>query len=393
MKKLMVLVAALALVAGSALTAAAADWNFYGSARVSTFFTDLDDADTTNYEQGLQGNARIGASVKVSDELTGGFEYGTGVNVRKLYGEWNFGAGSLLVGQTYTPLNYFYSNQVFGTDNDMLAQGGVYSGREAMIRLKFGAFEIAVMEPNTDMGAGNAAYDVEDFIGDHPGFFPPGFDLEEEIPGHGGLTLADTTLPGFELLEATSYKTETTFPAIEANYNLVMDMFSMNLGAGYQTYEILTPAGGVDVDSYIVTLGAKTTFGPAYLGGNVYMGQNVGNIISVSLDGDNEWDDGLANFDVENNKVIDNDGKGFIVVGGFKANDMFSFEAGYGYAEAEEWDADTGSSDNEVQTYYVQSTITLAPGVFITPEIGVIDGDEAGSEETTYYGAKWQINF
>ncbi|MCF8136214.1 MAG: hypothetical protein K9K63_02785, partial [Desulfotignum sp.] len=107
MKKLMVLVAALALVAGSAMTAAAADWNFYGSARIATFFVDQENnvasnnpayVDTSSYNQGLQGNSRIGASVKVSDELTGGFEYGTGVNVRKLYGEWNFGAGSLLVG-------------------------------------------------------------------------------------------------------------------------------------------------------------------------------------------------------------------------------------------------------------------------------------------------------
>jgi hypothetical protein len=48
-----------------------------------------------------------------------------------------------------------------------------------------------------------------------------------------------------------------------------------------------------------------------------------------------------------------------------------------------------------VQTYYVQSTITLAPGVFITPEIGMFDGKEdgAGNFETMYYGAKWQINF
>jgi hypothetical protein len=348
MKKLMVLVAALALVAGSAMTAAAADWNFYGHARVSTFFVDVEEqvaggVDTTNYEQGLQGNARIGAIVKVSDELTGGFEYGTGVNVRKLYGEWNFGAGSLLVGQTYTPLNYFYSNQVYGDDNDMLAQGAVYSGREDMIRLKFGGFEIAVLGPNDD-------------------------DL------------------GF------GFDTETSMPAIEANYNLVMDRFSMNLGAGYQTYELLgTPTGDHDVDTYVVTLGAKTTFGPAYIGGNVYMGENVGNMIAVSLDGDNVWGDGYADWDGTN--VVDNEALGYAIAAGFKANDMFAFEAGYGYVEVEEMGG--ALDDNEVQTYYVQSTITLAPGVFITPEIGMFDGEEdgAGNFETLYYGAKWQINF
>ncbi|EMS78659.1 hypothetical protein [Desulfotignum phosphitoxidans] len=341
MKKLMVLVAALALVAGSAMTAAAADWNFYGSARIATFFTDLDQADTTNYGENLQGNSRIGATVKVSDEVTGGFEYGTGVNVRKLYGEWNFGAGSLLVGQTYTPLNYFYSNQVYGTDNDMLAQGGVYSGREGMLRLKFGGFQIAVLAPKDPVFGGAAA-------------------------------------------------TEVSMPGIEANYNLVMDNFSFNLGAGYQSYELLgTATGDHDVDSYVVALGAKTGFGGFSLGGNVYIGENVGNIMALSLDGDNAWNDGNADWDGTN--VVDNEAMGFILVATFKANDMFAFEAGYGYAEAEQMGGLL--DDNEVQTYYVQSTITLAPGVFITPEIGVIDGEETGSEEITYYGAKWQINF
>jgi hypothetical protein len=358
MKKLMVLVAALALVAGSAMTAAAADWNFYGSARVATFIFDQENnvdatdpaySDTTNYDQVLQSNSRIGAKVKVSDELTGGFEYGTGVNVRLLYGEWNFGAGSLLVGQHYTPLNCFYSNQVVNGDNDMLGQGGVYSGRESMIRLKFGGFEVAALAPN------------------------------------------DSTL-------GTVFDTEVSMPGIEANYNMVMDAFSFNLGAGYQTYDLLgTPTGDQSVDSYVVSLGAKTGMGAFSIGGNVYMGENVGSMIAVDVDGDLAFTgDGFANYDAVNNRVVDNEAMGFILVATFKANDMFAFEAGYGYAEVEEWNAVTArQDDNEVQTYYLQSTITLAPGVFITPEIGMFDGEEdnAKSYETIYYGAKWQINF
>lgn len=341
MKKLMVLVAALALVAGSAMTAAAADWNFYGSARIATFITDKDLADTTNYEEGLQGNSRIGAKVKVSDELTGAFEYGSGVNLRKLYGEWTFGAGSLLVGQTYTPLNYFYSNQVYGSDNDLLAQGGVYSGRQGMLRLKFGGFEIAALAPKTN-------------------------------------TLG------------TGAGTEVSMPGIEANYNMVLDAFSFNLGASYQSYELLgTATGDHDVDSYAIAFGAKTNFGPVSLGGNVYVGENIGNIMPLSVDGDNAWDDGYADWN--GTEVLDNEAMGFILVATFKANDMFAFEAGYGYAEVEEMGG--AIDDNEVKSYYVQSTITLAPGVFITPEIGMFDGEETGSEETLYYGAKWQINF
>lgn len=345
MKKLMVLVAAMAMVATFAMTAAAGEWNFYGSARVSTFVSDLTVVDggdiSKNFDESLQGNSRIGATVKVSDELTGGFEYGTGVNVRKLYGEWNFGGGSFLVGQTYTPLNFFYSNQVFGGDNDMLAQGGVYGGRNPMLRLKFGDFQIAAVKTSTATG------------------------------------------PNFP-------NTEVNFPAIEAAYTLKMNNLSIDFGAGYQSYELSNGIVTEDVDSWLVTVGGTMNFGAAYLNAGVYVAQNPGNLIAVSVDGDNGWNDGFAGV-LNGNTIVDNDAVGFNVVAGIKANDMFSFEAGYAYCVTE---YDTASSTNDkVATYYVQSTVTLAPGVFVIPEVGYFDGNEAGQTEILYYGAKWQINF
>jgi len=67
--------------------------------------------DTRNFEQKRYGHARIGAKVKVSDKLTGQFEYealGGKANLRILWGEWNFGAGSLGIGQQYTPPPFFF---------------------------------------------------------------------------------------------------------------------------------------------------------------------------------------------------------------------------------------------------------------------------------------------
>lgn len=323
MKKLMVLVAALALVAGSAMTAAAADWNFYGSARVATYFQDSDD----NYRQALQGNSRIGANVKVSDELTGRFEYGHGggnTGLRLLYGEWNFGAGSLLVGQTYSPLNMFPSIQVgvpdLGYETNLLAFGGVYSGREQILQLQFGGFKIAAVPVNAPAGA------------------------------------------------------EIDFPAIEANYFINFDAFRLEIAGGYQSYE--TAAG--EVDSYVVALQGGANFGPAYVKGNVYMGENAGDLIWINTGGSNGAGTPGAG-DVDN--------IGFVLVAGMKVNDFASFEAGYGWAEV-----DNGAED-EVKSYYLQSTLTLAPGVFIVPEIGQVDMVEAGQPDYTYYGAKWQINF
>ena len=353
MKKLIGIIAALAMITGSAY---AADWNFYGSARVSTFVEDLDTTDNTSYDQGLQGNSRIGATVKVSDSLTGGFEYGTGVNVRKLYGEWDFGAGSLLVGQTYTPMNVFYSNQVYGGDNDMLGQGGIYSGRKAMLRLKFGGFQIAAVETQTS-----------DF-------------------GNDGKVKPTTGVVN------KKWTTEANLPGIEAAYRAKFDNVALFLTAGYNTFQVTDQnKKEYDVDTWIVGAGAKADFGPAYIAGNIYAGQNAGHMITVSVDGDNEGDDGMAEIDDATGKIYDNDVMGVLLVAGYKLNEMFNFEAGYAFAQTE-LDKDNAKED-EVQTYYIQSTITLAPGVYVIPEVGVIDGEEDGDETTTYYGAKWQINF
>ena len=346
MKKLMVMVAALAMISTSAY---AADWNFYGSARISTFYTSIDTINSPapsvdNYSQALQGNSRIGATVKVSDELTGGFEYGTGVNVRKLYGEWNFGGGKLLVGQTYSPLNMFYSNQVFGSDNDMLAQGGIYSGREAMLQLTFGDFKVALVPTKQ-------ATDV--------------------------------------VLGLTATSPESKIPGLEASYSMKMDNFSLKLAGGYQSYEADLGAVSYDVDSYVVALGGKVDLGAFYVGGNFYVGQNPGNLIFLSTGGDNGWDDGLSAMTATG--IVDNDAWGAMIAGGFVVNDMFTVEAGYGFVETE-YDI-VGSTKDKAQAYYVQSVITLAPGVMVIPEVGVFDGDENGDSETTYFGAKWQINF
>jgi len=43
MKKIVVLFAAVALVSAISIPASAAEWSFYGSARMSTFYTDKSD--------------------------------------------------------------------------------------------------------------------------------------------------------------------------------------------------------------------------------------------------------------------------------------------------------------------------------------------------------------
>ncbi|HBF44019.1 MAG TPA: hypothetical protein DDW42_10420 [Desulfobacteraceae bacterium] len=344
MKKLFILVAAVLFVLAYTLPVmAAAQWNFYGNARMSTFYDmDSGDVSATAFDDddltwGLQGNSRIGASVKAGD-IGGGFEYGTGVNVRKLYGTWDFGGGQLLVGQTYTPVNVFPSNQVYGGDTDLLPYGGIYNGRRPMIQLKFGGLKLAFVEPHTGNVSGAA-------------------------------------------------DTDTSIPKVEASYLFKTGGFAIKPMAGYNVYEEVDALdNGTSVSSYFAGLYLKYAAGPFYVAGDVYMGQNLG---QYGL-----WQQGADDAGWSGTDVVDNDTFGFLGVVGFKVNDMLTFEAGYGQNSHE---LDGASDSDDTASYYANATINLAKGCFIVPEIGVVDYKDSAAGvdqgDTSYFGAKWQINF
>jgi hypothetical protein len=359
MKKLFVLLAAVAFVAAFTAPAFAAEWSFYGHARMATFWVDEDFGDFLNIaganddfdlSHGLQSNSRIGATVKAGDNLYGHFEYGTGINLRVLWGEYDFGSFKLGVGQNYSPVNIFISNQVFGGDSDMLPYGGVYGGRNPMVRFSFGGLKLAFLPPQTQSS----------------GYVDPVF---------GG------TWAGAE--------TDVTIPKIEASYGLKVAGLSLGLQGGYQTFELVDLLdSGHDVDSYILALSASYGAGPFSVAGDIYFGQNIGNY--------GIWTVGhsVAGLDVVNNDIRDNDAFGWLLVAGFSANENLRFEAGYGQAE---FDLDGSTNKDEVSAMYVQAVITFAKGVFITPEIGKIDYKDdmvkADEGSTTYYGLQWQIRF
>ena len=326
----------------------AADWNFYGSARLATFLIDTDNKggteDTTNYQQNLHSNARIGARVKVSDTLVGRFEYGSSggnANIRHLYGEWNFGAGKFLVGQTDAPINMLLSKMVYRGDTLMDYYGHVDGKRKPMLRLSFGNFKLAAIQPSTTT------------------WVEPG-----------------TT-------------TEIKIPRIEASYRLEFDNAFLDFQGGYQNYEIQDTAtfAANNVVSYVIAVGGQIKMGAAYLGADIWLGQNTGPY-NLSCQPDD-------NAVISGTTLIDNDSLGYAIVGGFKLDETFSFEAGYGYTQAKLEQG--GYEKDNLNAYYLQSTITLAEGVFFVPEIGMVDNkkDKNGNEEPEirYAGIKWQINF
>jgi hypothetical protein len=362
MKKLFIIFAVLCLAA----PAMAADWNFYGSARMATFVVDVDpdvpgvDSDT-DLQWAQQGNSRIGATVKFNDEIGGGFEMSDSFGKRKLYGTYNFGAGQLLLGQTYTPLDVFYSDSVFDGDGDLLGVGSFYEGRLPMIQWKMGGLKIALITPNTTGATIDADY----------------------------------------LLTVDDANAYSQLPKIEANYKFSGDTFFFNVGAGYNSlnFEWVTDTGvksDESIDSYVVALGGGLNLGAFYANLAGHMGQNLGNYGAYNpMNG--SWDrDRNDTIGIDaTGKLVDNDGYGMLAVLGFKVSEMFNIEAGYGF-QSYEFDIDGAEADETTQ-YYLNATINIAPGFFIVPEVGMIDFDtdpennEQG--EVTYFGAKWQINF
>ncbi len=340
MKKLMIVLLTLAFVAAFTLPSFAGDWNFYGSSRVMTFYEDYNDeqedlGSVDGLTHTLQGNARIGASVS-GDVIGGGFEYGTGVNLRLLYGTWDMGGGEIMVGQNYTPFNQFWSAQVFGTDAGMLNVGGVYAGRQPMVQYRCGGFKVALVDPSTGGGLDGAPAGVE----------------------------------------------EIDLPKLEAEYHGDMGAFSYSLGGAYATYDV----DDESVDAFALAAGAKVNMGAFYAGGNLIYGQNAADL--------GLWMDTASGAAWDGSDVVDDESFGGIILVGYDMGNI-GLEAGYGYISSE-YDVGGAQEDDE-SVLYAQAVIDIADGFFIVPEIGQYDykDDRNGNDEgkMTYVGLKWQMNF
>lgn len=386
MKKLLVIMMAL-LIAAPAM---AGEWDFYGSARFQVGSFDRSKEfvgtggtwgssdginDDTDSFWSVQGNSRIGAKVKTSDAISGRFEYSAAPGLRLLYGVWNFGPGTLLAGQDYTPIDVLYSGQIgnadIGGDDGMLNMGMTYEGRQPQLKLAIQGFELALIVPSTSTT---------------------------------GMNLSGTAYTGID----------TTLPKIELAYTFSTPVFSIKPYLGWNSIEVeetgVVNPTSKDIDSSVYGLAFKVNIGPAYINGNLYTATNPTNYgltsysrrlvdtttFASTLTG------GAVAIDSAGN-VQDADQLSGAIVVGFKVNQMLTFEAGYGIIQ-DEMDVENYSIETDISAFYIQAAITVVPGFKIVPEYGMIDvGDvdyttggvttPSDSGEITYIAAKLQIDF
>ena len=245
MRKCWIVFAALMLAA----PAMAADWSFFGSERMATYYNYKDFGDTQVAGQDndagtlwfFQGNSRFGAKVK-ADKVSGYIELATqasstdsagdgGVNTRRAYGVWQFADNaSLKVGKDYSPVtDNNMSNQVFDADNNLEGNGLFYGRRPSYIGLYLGGFEFAALTP---------AY------GQNPG-------------------TTQGTSPNLNGVQgATNGDPDAYLPKFEAAYQWKFDAGYIRPFGGFQYYKI-APAGTgtvtdrLDIYSYVLGIGGQ----------------------------------------------------------------------------------------------------------------------------------------
>jgi hypothetical protein len=414
MKKLLVLAVAIMVTFALALPATAqdkADWSFYGSVRMWTAWESVDEdtppqlsssgAAGTFFQVGttkaraitygttsegddevawlLQGNSRIGANVKWGN-IGGRFEYGSGPNLRLLYGDWNFGPGTLRIGQDYGAYFYLVSGLcgVGGAECNGIGFGSIYSGRTPQLKLIMGGFQV-----NLATSSQTASF--------------------QSAVAPGAVLLPATVLLANNQTTAGTGFTDTDqdLPKIEASYTFNLGPASLFIGGVYNRYKEVYNVGNTEqdhtVDGWAFGAGVKMGFGPFYVNATAQYAQNP----NASGAGPYTIYPSVQLYNPVTNQEEDAKYMAGQLILGFRLSDQIAFEGGFIYQEGNvDSLAGLGEIEQSTFTYYVQMNWSPVKNVFIIPEFGIIDFDKLSLQDTelsygktTWLGIKWMINF
>jgi hypothetical protein len=287
------LIAAAIAVAAPAL---ALDITPYGAVRVGTWYTGstyyaypsaptaASPARGTAQHDGdftldLQGDSLVGFRAK-EGQFSGVAEIGAynpknrsaGLELRLLFGEWDFGAGKLRVG--YGPSPYVYrSEQAFDSDGGFNGYGSLWDGRWAQIKVTANnGLYLALMKQGTGSGAGSG----NDLI---------------VVPGNTTAAANGNNWNGTAFTNtATQYNAaytnyDTFMPKTIVGYEGKSGIVSYGGGAAANYFKVTPSVADVvsyqdEIYSYLGFAHCKIDLAPVEIKLNAYTGQNVGNLMS-----------------------------------------------------------------------------------------------------------------
>jgi hypothetical protein len=308
MRKFFLVVTALALVAAFTVPAAAQEEersvSFYGNLRMNTFWIMADkeyvnafevpgavDDDDDLFWEFDTGNSRFGVLFK-SGDITANVEIrpNNGSYFRQWNATWNFGAGTLVLGQTWDPA----FTSIFGCCFDGGPAGG-YGGQNSRLRqpqigvwfpVGTGTFKFAAMQPTT------------------------GATVDGPITSTG----EDFTIPTLSF-------------SIDQKWG---GLYIKGFGS-YNTYDEDDQIANKDwsVDSYVLGIQPSYAFGPFEINFLGWMGQNTA---GYQVSSRNPYG---ALYVAASDSIEDVDSYGLALTATFKLNDMISFEGGYAMSEDE----------------------------------------------------------
>ncbi len=333
---------------------AMAELDPYASMRLSTFWVTHSPAsgdDDSDLWMEVEDISRFGVKGKTGDlgghvelGVTGAGNSGNAVVTRLFYGTYDFGGGTLKVGQDYSaytlvssqtaPRTVDTSTAVVDGENVMIGYGCLWDSRYPQIEVKMdNGFYVELIRP---------------------------------IVGTLG-TDQDSTLP----------KTVV-------GYEAKMENLLLNVGAAYNSYE----ADEEDVTSYLIYCGGKADAGMANFQWNLHYGQNL-----TDFGIWNRETAAAAQVDASGNIEDSTSWGGYLQVA-FNV-DPATITIGYGYSQSE--NDELGGDADAQQTYFAQCKIPIADTFFIVPEISFYDGmeDAAGNEEDDEWalGMMWRMDF
>ena len=354
------------LAAAGALSAVAipamAETSLYGTAKLSTFYNfatlPAGGGDYSGVDEHIMVTSNFGANY-TNGAVGGKFEVGANMGLRLLYGTYNFGSGTLTIGQDYNSY-YFRSAQTAFDDAGMNGYGALWDGRQAQLKAKFNnGFYVAAIQPSvgdTVTAASNA-------------------------PTYGS-TATGAVIGGTSVVvtHEQADNIQIYLPKVNVGYAGKAGILNYNVGVVGQTYKY--SVSGNQATSAMLYTSGTAGFGATTVSYNLSFAQNAGDMGFMGRQAFNN---------ATNKNAVGFEGFGQVSQ---KVSDTVTANVGFGYV-TDKTDGDA-AADNKYLVF-VNAPITLAKNVTVTPEFDYTDDlkSKTNADQSKGYliGAKWQIVF